>query len=455
MRIIFKTSFTMLVIVLSATINNKVSAQETGASYSFSLQQAIDYAMQNQPNVQNAAIDQEIAQKKVNELTGAGLPQISGSVDTKKFIRVPTVVVPVSAFGGPPGVVETAQFGLEYESSAGLNASQLIFDGSYLVGLQASKTYAELSRKNYQQTKIETALQVSKAYYNVLVNAERMELLKANVDRVKKLRDDTKAFYDNGFVEKIDFDRVELTYNNIVTEKEKTEKLLELGKQLLKFQMGMDMKAALTLTDDLKNLTFDESLPAEQQIDYTKRIEYSILQTTQHLQELDLKKNRYSYLPSLVAYGGLSTYAYRFKFDFFDSKKGWYPTTVIGATLSVPIFDGFQKNARVQQSKLNLKKIENGFKSLEQGIALETQTARVNLQNSISSLETQKKNRELAEEVSRVSKIKYDQGVGSNLEIVNAETSLREAETNYYAALYDALIAKIDFQKATGQLVKN
>ena len=455
MRIIFKTSYALLIVILSAAIN-KISAQEnSGASYSFSLQQAIVYAIQNQANILNAAIDQEIAQKKVNELTGAGLPQISGSVDAKKYIRIPTVVIPAIAFGGPPGVIQTAQFGLEYEASAGLSASQLIFDGSYLVGLQASKTYAELSRKNYQQTKIETALQVSKAYYNVLVNAERMELLNANVERVKKLRDDTKALYDNGFVEKIDFDRIELTYNNIVTEKEKTEKLLELGKQLLKFQMGMDMKAALTLTDDLKNTTFDESLPLDQQIDYTKRIEYSTLQTTKRLYELDLKKNRFAYLPTLVAYGGLSTYAYRFNFDFFDSKKGWYPTTVIGATLSVPIFDGFQKNARVQQSKLNLKKIENSFKSLEQGIALETQTARVNLQNSISSLETQKKNRELAEEVSRVSKIKYDQGVGSNLEIVNAETSLREAETNYYAALYDALIAKIDFQKATGNLVKN
>src|SRR6185436_2593807 len=322
-------------------------------------------------------------------------------------------------------------------------------------GLKASKTYAELARKNYQQTKIETALQVSKAYYNVLVNAERMDLLNANVERIKKLRDDTKAFFDNGFVEKIDFDRMDITYNNIVTEKTKTEKLLELGKLLLKYQMGMDMNANLTLTDDLKNIKFDESLPADQQTDYTKRIEYSVLQTTQRLQELDLKKNRVAYLPNLVLYGGLSTHAYRFDFDFFDSDKAWYPAAVVGATLSIPIFDGFQKNARIQQSKLNLKKIENNFKSLEQGISLEISTAKVNLQNSILSLETQRKNRELAEEVSRVSKIKYDQGVGSNLEVTTAETSLKEAETNYYSALFDALVAKVDYQKATGALIKN
>jgi outer membrane protein len=452
----FKTKILFFVTALTIVTVNKTSAQDQQAStYSFTLEQAIDYAVQNQPALLNAAIDQQIAQKRVNELKGVGLPQISGSVDAKKFIRVPTVVIPAIAFGGPEGVISTAQFGLEYEASAGLSASQLVLDGSYIVGLKASKTYVELSRKNYQQSKIETALQVSKAYYNVLVNAERMDLLNANVERIKKLRDDTKAFYDNGFVEKIDFDRIDITYNNIVTEKQKTEKLLELGKLLLKYQMGMDMNANLALTDDLKNIKFDESLPADQQTDYTKRIEYSALQTTQRLQELDLKKNQYQYLPSLVLYGGLSTHAYRFEFDFFDSDKKWYPTAVVGATLSIPIFDGFQKNSRIQQAKLNLKKIENSFKSLEQGIALETSTAKVNLQNSISSLETQRKNRELAEEVTRVSKIKYDQGVGSNLEVTTAETSLKEAETNYYSALFDALVAKIDYHKATGALLKN
>jgi len=451
----FKTIARLLIILVLFSVDKLKAQNKDASTYSVTLEQAIDFAIQNQPSVLNASLEQEIARKKVNELTGLGLPQISGSVDAKDYLRVPTVVIPAIAFGGPEGVIQTAQFGLQYEASAGLNASQLLFDGSYFVGLKASKTYAELARKNYQQTKIETALQVSKAYYNVLVNAERMDLLNANVERIKKLRDDTKAFFDNGFVEKIDFDRMDITYNNIVTEKTKTEKLLELGKLLLKYQMGMDMNANLTLTDDLKNIKFDESLPADQQTDYTKRIEYSVLQTTQRLQELDLKKNRVAYLPNLVLYGGLSTHAYRFDFDFFDSDKAWYPAAVVGATLSIPIFDGFQKNARIQQSKLNLKKIENNFKSLEQGISLEISTAKVNLQNSILSLETQRKNRELAEEVSRVSKIKYDQGVGSNLEVTTAETSLKEAETNYYSALFDALVAKVDYQKATGALIKN
>jgi outer membrane protein TolC len=390
----------------------------------------------------------------VHELTGAGLPQIKGSIDAKKFIEIPTQVIPVSAFGGPKGVISTAQFGLEYQASAGLEASQLVFDGSYLVGLQASRTYEELARKNYQQSKIEAASLVSKAYYGVLVNEERMKLLNANVVRVKKLRDDTKAFFDNGFVEKIDFDRIELTYNNILTEKDKTERLIKLSYDLLKYQMGMDLNADLTLADKLENTTLDEALPTNDGIDVSKRIEYGILETTQHLQQLDLKKNRFEYLPSLVLYAGISTYAYRFNFDFLDHTRKWYPTELVGATLSVPVFDGMQKRARISQSKLNLKKFENSFHSLKQGLTMEAESAKTNLINSISSLQTQKKNRELATEVSSVSKIKYDQGVGSNLEVVNAETSLKEAETNYYSALYDALIAKIDFAKATGALLK-
>lgn len=432
------------------------SAQNNSSgTQSFSLPQAIDYAIQNQATVQNSALDAGIARQRVKELVGVGLPQIKGSIDAKKFIDIPTQAFRAQAFNpqAPADAIATAQFGLDYSATAGLEASQLIFDGSYVVGLQASRTYEELSKKNYEQSKIETASIVSKAYYNVLVNDERMNLIYANVTRIKKLRDDTKAMYDNGFVEKIDFDRIELTYNNILTEKDKTEKLLVLAKDLLKFQMGMDMKTNLILSDSLSGIAFDEAFTTNENVDVSRRIEYSIMQSNMRLQELDLKKNRFAYLPSLVAYAAVSGNAYRLEFDFLESKK-WYPTTIVGATISMPIFDGLQRRSRINQSKLNLKKVENGMRSLEQGLTLETKNAQVQLQNSISSLQTQRKNRELAGEVARVSKAKYDQGVGSNLEVVNAETSLKEAETNYYSALYDALVAKIDYAKATGTLTK-
>jgi outer membrane protein len=441
---------------LTTLIVSKVgllSAQRNEA-FSFSLQQAIDYAWQNNATTKNAAIDIEIAKKKVNELIGIGLPNVSGSADINKFIEIPTSFVPAEFFGGDAGTYAPVKFGQPYSASVGVSASQLIFDGSYLVGLQASRTYAELSKKTYDQSKIETAANVSKAYYTVLVNRERQALLLANVERVKKLKDDTKAMFDNGFVEKIDNDRIELTYNNIVVEEQKVKRYLIIAENLLKFQMGMDLNSTLELTDKLATITLDETIPLEEKSDATKRIEYSILQTNKKLQELDLKRNRYEYLPSLVAFGNYSANASRNEFTVFESGtgRGWYPSSIVGLKLTVPIFDGLQKSARIGQSKLTLQKIDNGFKALEQSINLETQNSRTQLLNSIETLKLQRKNKDLATEVARVSKVKYDQGVGSNLEVINAETSLKESETNYFGALYDVLISKIDYAKATGSL---
>lgn len=439
--------------VIILLLSSKMFAQQSGNNL-YTLQQAIEYGYTNQANTKNASIDAEIAQKKINELIGVGLPQLTGSAELSKFIEIPTSFVPAEFFGGEPGEYFPVKFGQPYSSSVGVSASQLVFDGSYLVGLQASKTYAELARRNLQQSKIETASAISKAYYTVLVMNERVALLNANVERVSKLKNDTKAMYDNGFVEKIDYDRIELTYNNIVSEKQKMERFASTSLNLLKFQMGMPLDSQLELVDKLETISFDENITAEENTDASKRIEYSILQTQKHLQELDLKRNRFEYLPSLVAFGSVSANASRNEFDIFDTDKRWYPTAIVGAKLSIPIFDGLQKAARINQSKLTLKKIDNGFTSLEQGIKLDAQNSKNQLLSSVESLKIQRKNRELAQEVARISKIKYDQGIGSNLELVNAETSLKEAETNYYSALYDALIAKIDYAKATGTLIK-
>jgi outer membrane protein len=165
-----------------------------------------------------------------------------------------------------------------------------------------------------------------------------------------------------------------------------------------------------------------------------------------------VKKNQFSRLPSLVLFGNVSANASRNEFNIFNTDYKWYPTAIIGASLSVPIFGGFQKYAQTKQAKLAQLKVENAFYALEQGIKLEFNNAVTGLKNNIDNLETQKKNRELAREIARVSKIKYDQGVGSNLEVVDAETSLREAEANYYTALLETIISKIELDKASGTI---
>jgi len=435
-------------------VSGIASAQKKDSSTTYlSLQQAIEYAYQHDQNVLNADLDEQIARAKVRETTGLGLPQLNGSFDIKDYVKW-TFLFPADFFpGGEPGT----WFGQElrtpqYSASAALQATQLLFDGTYLVGLQAAKTYRELSQKNLSRTRIETAVAVSKAYYNFLVNHQRIGLLEANVVRLKKLKDDTQAMYDNGFVEKIDIDRVVLTYNNMVVEKEKTDRLFQLSEYMLKYQIGMDIYSKVQLTDSLradlvKNISVSPEKP-----DVTNRIEYSLLQTQERLQELDLKRYRSQFLPSIAMYGNLNTVAQRPKFDIFDTDKKWYPTGFFGASVSVPIFDGLQTRSRIDQSKLALRKIKNQMENTLQVLNLEVANDQVALQNALQTLITQEKNLELANEVYNVSKLKYDQGVGSNLEVITAETSLKEAQTNYYNSLFDSLVAKIDLDKATGKI---
>jgi outer membrane protein len=416
-----------------------------------SLKQAIDLSLTNNVNVKNALLEEGISKQKVNELTGLGTPQITGSAELNHFIEVPTTFVPAEFFNGEPGTFAPVRFGQPYTASAGITATQLIFDGSYLVGLQASRAYQDLSRKQTKQTKIETVVTVSKAYYNVLVTKEQMNLVNKNVERIKKLRDDTKAYYDAGFAEKLDFDRVDLAYNNILVQQKNVGRYVELAYTLLKFQIGMDQKIPVELTDQL-NESIWGTLSLPETVDATKRSEYDVLQSAHRLQELDLKRYRFTYLPSLAAFGSLSTNASRNDFNIFNTAYKWFPTAIIGASLSIPIWDGLQKHSRVQQSKLSLQKVDNQIINLQQAINLDYESSKTNLENNLASLETSKKNRDIATEIVRASRLKYDNGVGSSLEVIDAESSLKEAETNYFSALYETIVSKIEVDKALGNI---
>lgn len=425
-------------------------AIEGAGSYAFSLQQAVEFALQNQNNIKNAILDEVIAHQKVKEITGIGLPQISSSFDVKKFVELPTSLIPAEFFGGPPGSFAAVQFGTQYQATAGLEASQILFSGDYFLGLQASKVYRDLASKNTQRTRIETSATVSKAYYTVLINQERITLMDANMARLKKTMDDTKVLLDNGLVEKIDYDRLTVAYNNLVLEHEKIERLLNVGVYLLKFQMGMDVNAALMLTDKLADVKFDSNVAsAAEKFDYTKRVEYNLFETQYLLAELDVKRNKFSYLPNAFAYASYSGNAQRNEFNIFNSDR-WFPTALVGAKVSLPLFTGLQRNYKLQQAKLSLDKATNNLDFIKKSIDMELSSSFITLQNAAVSLDNQKKNMVLAEEVFRVSKLKYDQGVGSNIEVITAETALKESQTNYYSALFDAIVAKIDYDKANG-----
>jgi outer membrane protein len=442
-------------LVFAAVFLAALVARSQTAAAEFTLQAAIDYALKHNAGYLNAEADANYNRYKKNEIMGQGFPQVNASVDLKDNVKLPTSLLPGQFFGAPPGTYIPVSFGVQYVATAGVSASQLIFNSSYIVGLQASKELINLSQKSIVRSKAETSQSVAKAYYGVLVNRERIKLLDLNIERLKTLRETTGALNENGFVEKIDVDRLQVSYNNLITEREKTARLVELTEVLLKFQMGYDLSQPITLTDKLDNAVNTAelaSIPQTEKVDVSKRPEYMVLQSQVKLNEFDLKRHRLSYLPTLVAYGNYSTQFQSNELNF--DRKNWYPFAIIGATLNIGIFDGLQTNARVQQAKINVLKAQNTFNQVKASMELEAQSAAIAYKNAAVSVDMQEKNIGLARNIFEVAKKKYEQGVGSSLELNTAENDLRQAETNYYNALYDLIVARIDYQKATGTLVK-
>lgn len=450
----------LLIFFESVSFLSFAQASKDTSKHVFSLKQCIDYALQNQTSMKNAALDEMIAKGRVKEVTGIGFPQINGSIQLSNndpLRRMFTVGTGYPDFIAGGNVIPEGQvaafpnfFQLKAGGDASISVTQLIFSSSYIVGLQASKTYKALAEKATQQTKIQVIESVTKAYYLVLINEERVHLFDKNLARLDSALSQTMALNQNGFVEKIDVDRLRVAYNNLKTEKEKFSNLFELSKLLLKYQMSLPLESALTLTEKIAD--FKVETASQQKSDYKNRIEYSLMESQKRLQQLELKNYQLAYLPSFAAFANVGEFSQSPEFNYFTKSNLWYNYGLYGITMSVPIFDGLQTSYKTQQTKLKLMKTENDLSNFELAVNLQIKSSEISLKNNLASLESQSKNMELAEEVAKVTKIKYGQGVGSSLEVVTAETALLEAQTNYYNALYDALISKVDYDKAMGNI---
>ncbi|PWK79008.1 outer membrane protein TolC [Mucilaginibacter oryzae] len=426
-------------------------APPNGQTYNFSIQDCINYAYEHQTTVVNAGLDIKSAEYKVKETTGIGLPQISGSASLQDYLKIPTTLLPGEFFGAP-GTFVPVKFGVKYQSNLGLSLNQILFNGSYLVGLKASRTYRELSQRNYTRSKINTNVAVTKAYYQVLVSNEQIKLYDANIAQLKQQVDQTVAQNKQGFVEKIDVDRITVQYNNLVTNRENVVRSLALNYEMLKFQMGMPIENSLVLTDKLSDVNLDSNV-ADLSADtsfYHNRIEYALQETQKKLNELDLQNKKSNYLPSLNASG---SYAASYQNNSFSKLYSQvFPSSYIGLTLNVPIFSGGQRLNQVRQAKIEVQKSTNELANLKNSINLGAKVATVSYINGLQTLNNQKRNQALAQDVLRVAKIKYQQGVGSSIEVTQAQTSLEDADNQYIQGLYDALVSKVDLDNAYGRI---
>jgi outer membrane protein len=333
-----------------------------------------------------------------------------------------------------------------------LQASQLLFSGTFFVGLQAVKTFRELSQRSLVRSKIETNVNVTKAYYQALVSNEQVKLLDANITQLKQTLDQTTQQNKQGFVEKIDVDRLSVQYNNLVTNRDNVERSLVLNIQMLKFQMGMPIEQPLTLTDKLESIDMQNQAAASA-LDttfYHNRIEYKLLETSITLNQLDAKSKKAAFLPTVSLNGGFGEVFQENQFKYLYNNM--YPNSFIGLSVNIPIFSGGQRINQLKQSQISVMKAQNDLHNASNGFKLQANAARITFYNSIQSLNNQKRSRELAQEVLRVSKIKYQQGVGSSIEVTQAQTELENSDNQYIQALYNALISKVDLDKAYARI---
>ncbi len=476
-----KRIITVLVGLLVAGV---ALAQQTQPAEQFTLEQCIQYALENSIAAKNADLEQRVAKARVNETIGIGLPQISGSgsvVYNQKLQRFfATYTAPVEGqptgflgdLSGVPGIkdgdVVAAQnfFQLKSSGTASLAINQILFNGSYLVGLKASKTYTELSQRQAEQTDQDIVQQVTKAYYSVLINKERAKLFTDNIARVDSLLRNTSALNTNGFAESIDVDRVKVTLNNLMAERDKFLNLNDLSLQLLKFQMNYPLEKPLDVAGNIQDIQIDTNLlNSKEAVNYASRPDFKVLEVNRRLQQLNIKNKYAESMPTLSAFANIGTMTQSpgvgglFKTNSQIPDLGalgpdkWYGYNQLGVNLSVPIFSGLQRHYRTQQEKIKLIQLDNNVANLKRAIDFEVTQTSVNFDNALKSLVAQKENQQLAANVARVTKVKYEQGVGSSLEVTDAENALRTAQTNYYAALFDAMVAKVDLDKAYGKLL--
>jgi len=441
-----------MVLLLCTLVTSVSLSAQTQTKHAFSIQQAVEYAKKNNVQVKNALLDVLIQKQTNRGITAGALPTLTGSGNTTNYLNIPTTLIPAQFFGGPAGSFEPVQFGTKYISTASLQLQQTLFDGQVFVGLKARSTAMDYEQKNVEVTEEAIKTNIYKAYYQLVLSKTQIDLLDANIERLEKLKHDVSEMFKNGFAENLDIDKVSVQLSNLQTEKQKALNTIDIGYYGLKFLMGMPVKDTLVLTDKITEDDIKSGILTDTSYQYTDRKDFQYLGLLKRLNEFNIKRYQLSYLPVLSFSGTFSKQAQRNTFDFTNSKGDWYTTSFIGFNLSVPIFDGFNKDAKIKQSRLEVQQVQNSIENLKSSIDNEVQQATLNFKTAIITMDYQKKNMKLAENVYEQTRKKFEAGTGSNTEINTAQTDFKTAQTNYINAMYDAIISKIDYLKATGKL---
>ena len=442
--------------------------------YKLSAEEAVALALKNATELKNLQIDRELQIAKNKEYIGQALPQVNGSVSSQHFFSIPVTLLPdfispsvyqvlvdngvrngagsaITKPNNPPQFFP-AQFGVPWQSSAGVQFQQLLFQPDLFIAIAARKKAIEFTEANIRVMEDSVKSNVMRAYYSVLIAEKRLGYLKQSINRLNKLKNDQEKLFKNGFAERLDIDKTQVALNNLMTTSNQIEQLTEIGKASLKFALAINQKDTLDLKDTLSIDMVKKDILDMGNFKYTDRKEIQTLNVVKDLQGLDVKRNKLSYIPTIATYWNYSKNALGQSFNLFNFSDKWFKTSVMGVNMSVPIFDAGQKAQKLKQARLNLEKTNNTIENIQRAIDLQLKAAGTLLGNALSNLDIQERNMQLAERVYNITKKKYEQGLGSSFELLQTQSELETAESNYFQAMFDAINARISYMRALGKI---
>jgi outer membrane protein TolC len=417
-------------------------------TYSFSLEEAVTFALDSNYTALNAKRDIAKAIKKKWETTATGLPQINGNVSYNNNLKQPVTLVPSEFFGGEPGTFAPVTFGTKQSANAVATLEQLIFDGSYLVGLQAAKAFLDYSENANEKTQLEVRKGVINAYGSVLLAEELVAIFRKNKENLEKNLFETEKIYENGLTEEENVEQLEITLLDIETNLNNVERMQGIAKQMFNASLGIDINAEVILTQNLDELTkeniqlntLSEDLSIENNIDY--KIAYNL--TEQRSLEMKLEKSRA--LPRLSAFVNYGTQANSNNFTFFDSDQIWYQSSILGVSMNIPIFSSGLRSSRTQQARISLDQSKTQLEETIQNVKLQFDSAKSDYQFSIDKYENAKKNLALAERIENKNQIKFTEGIATSFDLRQAQTQLYTAQQQYFQSMLDVINAKTQLE---------
>ena len=440
-----KKLFLIPLFVFALTAN----AQEQQKNYNFSLEQAISHALTNNYSVINAGRDIEASKEKKWETTAAGLPQISAGVDFQNNFVLRKSVIPAEFFGGEPGTYTEVAFGTKYNMDSHANLSQLIFDGSYIVALQASKTYLKYYKNAKQKTDVEIKEAVINSYGNVLLAEESIGILEKNKATLEKTLSDTKATFKNGLIEEESVEQLQITLTSINSTLNYNKRLADLAYKMLKITLGINITDDLQLTDKLDNLAISNLDLAFSKSEFavTDNVNYQMALNFQEQRDLELKLQKSKALPSLSANVNFGYNAFKNELQFFTQNQNWFNYSNLGVNLNIPIFSSLARSSRTQQAKIALDQAKTQLSETEQKIKLQYAAAKSDYEFSIEEYSTAKSNLSLAERIEKKQQIKFTEGLSSSFDYNDAQRQLYSGQQKYLQSMVDVINKKAALEK--------